>query len=333
MRRSTDLTKVIERFKNDWEDMLRKIPEIKDKKIEIKIIDNLKFNASVRFNPNDSDSNIFLVQIYEGVFHKVWNFYHSTFNNNNPSLVKMAGFMDEDFTYTESFANNLANIYVIATLNFVFLHEVGHIVNNHLLYLRDLGYTDPLQMDYQEPENIKGSNISAHEYQMLEIEADQFASRNILEIISREYSVSKALHRPSIFSIAPDLKHLCLYIFSASINERALQGLGANKEKYDLSRDRYVPNRMRLLIILQEFIKTMGKILKDDFYPEELLLQHVEGFESVINMYLVEEGIYDQSVLSIHNNLHELDEEVSKHVNYLMGTIYPDLKKKLDNLS
>ncbi|BCC29293.1 hypothetical protein [Bacillus cereus] len=332
MRKLTDLTKVINIYINEWEDKLKKIPNVKNKKIEICIVDDLKFNASVGFNPKFKDEDRFQIKINEGVFHQIWNFYHRTFNVSNPDLIKMASFMDEDFVYDDNFAMHLANLYINVTINFVFLHELGHIVNNHLAYIKSLKYEEELMMDYPEPNNIAGLNISAYEYQTLEMEADEFATKNILEIITSEYLVKQLFKQPSIYHVAPTLKHLCLYIFSAIVNERSLQGIGANRRNYDLANARYLPSRMRLLVILQELVKNINTIIIDDGYPEELIMQHIEGFESTINKYLVEECLYDESVLSSQNNLNELDTEVLNHVKHLKETIYPNLKKKLESL-
>lgn len=329
MRRLTDLTEVIDKFKNDWNYFLKH--ELKMQNLEIIVMEDLNFNASAGFRSNHEGE--FLIKINEGVFHQIWNFYHRTFNDKNLSIVKMAGFIDENSSCDKDFPVSLANLYVNITINFIFLHELGHIVNNHILYLKNLNYNNDLMMIYPKSKKLEDLNISAYEYQMLEVEADEFATKNIFRIVTNEYLVKGLLNLPSFYTVAPTIKHLCLYIFSSIINERSLQGLGANRAKYDLTKARYIPNRMRLLVILQELTKNMNLFLKNDSYPEKMMLEHIERFESIINLYLIEECFYDESVLSTQNNLDELDEDVFNHINYLKKFIYPNLKKKLKDLS
>lgn len=231
-----------------------------------------------------------------------------------------------------NFTIMLANLYFRASMNFVFFHEVGHIINGHLNYLKSIRENqNSLKMNKKKPVLIKG--ITAYEHQAIEIDADLFSCNTLIEQIIAEYRVKKELAAPTPYGIANNEKRLLLMIFSAMINESSLRLIGEDRGDWDLERDGYIPPRMRLKVFLDEFIKKMNTYVKGDEYPQDLFQEHVDTFEEIINKYLVGKHVFVKSAFSTENSRDELEKPVIEHVKFLFEKIYPALKEKINKLN
>jgi len=334
IERKKDLSNVIAILKSEWEEKLSIIIGEKDINIELEVVEALKYNAWASRKANDPHPNSYIISIYDGVFHENWNFYHGHFIKENADLIRMAAFEDEEFNFDDNFTIMLANLYFRASMNFVFFHEVGHIINGHLNYLKSIRENqNSLKMNKKKSALIKDKGITAYEHQAIEIDADLFSCNTLIEQIIAEYRVKKELATPTPYGIANNEKRLLLMLFSAMINESSLRLIGENRGDWDLEEDCYIPPRMRLKVFLDEFIKKMNTYVKNDEYPQELFQEHVDAFEDIINKYLVDKHGFVKSAFSTENSRDELEKPVIEHVEFLFKEIYPSLKEKINKLN
>lgn len=310
---------IIDNHLPEWEQIIKEYKL----DIEIRIDDALEFNAS-------ANSEKKIISINKGVFKKIYEFYHSVLTKENPRFIQMAKYpveYVEDFAFDENEAKTLADFYVYLSLKFVFLHELGHIMNGHSAYLQSIipkHENFSLNMNLKEGEVVKG--ITAHEYQMLEVDADSFAATNMLHALLKCYTMDRT-HIDRFKSVIPTTHHLPLFSITANIISMSLQGIGAKRQPTELSKALYLPMRMRLHEILRVYVKAYTNYGQLITLKETLEL--VRPFEVLINQYLVETRYFDESIISEENNLEELSEEIQSHTKYLYNDIWPKLRSKL----
>ncbi|MCM3181163.1 hypothetical protein [Cytobacillus horneckiae] len=157
---------VIKNHLPEWEQLIKELRE-KNKissEINIEFSNKFIFNASAKkIVSNDR----YLITIDRQVFDMIYNFYHSTVNQENPQFVNMLSYTGYEMEYNEEYAKILADFYVYLTFKFIFLHELGHIMNGHLGYYNSIndGMNHALNMNEDIVKDFNG--LSAHEYQML----------------------------------------------------------------------------------------------------------------------------------------------------------------------
>lgn len=320
---------VIKNHLPEWEQLIKELRE-KNKitsEINIEFSNKFIFNATAKkIVSNDR----YLITIDREVFNMIYNFYHSTVNKENPQFVKMLSYTGCEMEYNEGYAKTLADFYVYLTLKFIFLHELGHIMNGHLGYYNSIndGMNHALNMNEDIAKNFNG--LSAHEYQMLEINADSFASTNLMIGLLNDFQNSPS-YLDRYKKVIPTRNQLFLMSITSNIILMLIQGMGLVKGGLKLTESKYIPKRSRLNEILKVYIVFSNTLnTSENNLNLGVISPLIDAYQGLVNCYLIQCGYRNASEFGDYKLSEvELNNDLQEYITKLYKEIWPVIKPKL----
>lgn len=320
---------VINNHKPEWEQIIKEVREKYkiSSEITLEFCSKFEFNASVKI----TQTNNYLITIDRQVFEVIYNFYHSTLNEQNPSLVNMLSYLGYEKAYDEEYAKTLANLYIYLTLKFIFLHELGHVMNGHIGYYDSINGNKNLILQLNENTLKDFNGLTAHEYQMLEINADAFATTNLMIGLMKDLQTIPS-YLDQYKKVIPGRNQLILISITSNIISMLIQGMGVSKDESKINESKYIPQKSRLLEILKVYIYFSNDINNgiDNEISIDLINPLIIAYEELVNGYLIAAGYRSESEFLKHDlNDPDLEDYLTKHITCLYTRVWPLLKPKL----
>lgn len=236
------------------------------------------------------------------IFKRLEAFYTHAFNEKNENYYKS---ISTDNKFNQEKADFYKNLLLEMSINFLLLHEFGHIYNGHLLY--------------KENENM---NDAIHK--VFEWNADDFATTRMIAMYAHPkvtQQLNDILNEDCIRSLA----HMLFLIIQATAIGISIMNVGKKNRKED---NKHIHLRQRLIYILNNEIAVFNELNynknkyvkhKIDFSDEMIML--VLKVENLVNNVL--NKFTDSTDWSIHNNMEELSIDKLEEV-YQLNLYYTD---------
>lgn len=291
-------------------------------KVKLKIISN-KVNEINGWA--DKIDNIYTVGIYWGTYHWIDDFWKKMLTDDVfLSLLTGKTHIDNKKEISEEYYP----LMLIISLKCVIFHELGHIVNGHVDYIKDKNENSMKLFEAVDKEEVmskKLGNIDSKIWQAIEWNADDFGATNIIGQTTYRDNIEK--------SVIKNSEHGLWLTFIAQVVVYSLMYMGLEgRDGLEYKEKKHLPLRFRLESIRKTmalaYKKFNGKLTQE--IPDNIYNMVFSRIEEWVILFMKEE--YNPNInISIENNKDTLDfnhREYYKEVeSYYLNHLPNELKK------
>ena len=276
-----------------------------DKELKEEYKNNFEIEIKLDFNNRTYVEKInkkkYIINISIETYKRIEAFYtHALSKNNKESYYPVVG--------EEKYNDKKAEFYKILlkqlSLEYLIMHEMGHIYNGHLDYKNSEEYTK---------EDMK----------MFEWNADDFATHNIIKYYAYKDTINE-FNNQKYGKVLKNLEHMLLLIVNSMFTLYSLTDIGKENIPNDETHIKY---RIRSFLNLENLFASYG------FYNEEVdfdknWMKYIFIIEDLTNKFL--NNVYEINKWDVSNNFEKLKSESLK-VLKLNEKYKKELNKKLEN--
>lgn len=276
-----------------------------DKELKEEYKNNFEIEIKLDFNNRTYVEKInkkkYIINISIETYKRIEAFYiHALSENNKESYYPVVG--------EEKYNDKKAEFYKILlkqlSLEYLIMHEMGHIYNGHLDYKNSEEYTK---------EDMK----------MFEWNADDFATHNIIKYYAYKDTINE-FNNQKYGKVLKNLKHMLLLIVNSMFTLYSLTDIGKENIPNDETHIKY---RIRSFLNAENLFASYG------FYNEEVdfdknWMKYIFIIEDLTNKFL--NDVYEINKWDVNNNFEKLKSESLK-VLKLNEKYKEELNKKLEN--
>lgn len=274
----------------------------------------------------------YIIEITELSFDALFRFYDILLQKENNTLNwwlfnvinNIGSWKYQDISFDENKSIMFRDILSIMSIQFLFFHELWHILHWHIDYkISENNNFNSFSEYYETFSNIITTDNSNIENQMLEIDADSF-SANLATIFIfndnnlKNYWIDK---NQAIIILIYSIQSIFVFLW-----------LGQVRNNSDLEKLRYIPPRLRLDDIIDVLYSVLNKYyLYNWILTKEKTNNFLSWLEEYYYVYMKSHNYY--SMWSSNNNLFELSEDYKNHRVDLEIYWENILRKKLEKFS
>lgn len=252
------------------------------------------------------EKNKYLVTVEMPTINEILSLYEYLLQQPNFYMYVAGIFVNG--RYDERLAFNISRYLSQITLNMIIFHELGHIFNGHVDYIKqnirnDEGYSLRNQLKKARP------FLEEKMWQALEWNADDFSATRIIGQILYKENLERN-------DFLVDYGHAFVLAEIATVGMFTLMGMSyecTDEEKRIFKEKEHLPLRFRMHQYIKDLYTAANAVgFKYNYDPLEItpILQDVEDF-CVTYLYVVKEKKYEE--WSIFSNMEELDDIHKKY--------------------
>lgn len=313
---------LIEDLEKLYENKVLEISSFVNKDLKDEYKDRIKINCKLDMETNNGygkttskyPNNIYLSL---GDFRKLESYYrHAYLGYGNEDFYKSRSY-DED--YNEINASYYYRLSLGMALDYLILHELGHIYQGHL--------------DYKETMRLNGIKIENEIIKMFEWNADDFSTSYLIKQYTFDETIENIKKQCNEKVLKIEKPHVLILLIDAVVTVSSIFDIGKKDRNIDKE---HIPNRIRLIKNIKNLIGTYNLYNTgvEKWHLNKTVYEFVSHVENSANDAMNQ--IHNDNTRSIHNNLEEfellkeVDKIEKKYEENLNGILKDYVKLKKD---